>query len=246
MRILQGALLLLATTKAPAFVPAQRNSLQHPNPQQTRSALQLQANDVTNGLKGVFAVVDDKLKIVISNLDNVNIVINEKSQELLRNFLSNIQKMLEGETVLQQEFTKFVTSISQQIDQWLLAQNPVIEAIFRQAFGQLSSVTVNTPAAIGITTILTYFVVSSVLTWGEAPPPSKPYPLQRYDPVAAQAYFDSRPAEFVGRALQIAIKSLGFGLSFLQDRIRYVWLVERAAIEYSNMVANVAYFPFIF
>jgi hypothetical protein len=184
--------------------------------------LQLQANDVTNGLKDVFAVVDDKLKTLVGSLDNVNIAINGKSQELLKEFLSKIQMVLEGETALQQEFMKFVAAVSQNIDQWLLAQNPEVEAIFKQALGQLSSVTFNTPAAIGVTTIITYFVVSSVLTWGEAPPPSKPYPLQRYDPVAAQAYFDSRPAQFVARALQIAIKSLGFGLAILQDKIRYV------------------------
>jgi hypothetical protein len=227
MRILHGAILLLATTEAPAFAPAQqRNSLNYPRQKKestSTSTLQLQANDVTNGVKDVFAVVDDKLKSLVGSLDNVNIAINGESQELLKVFLSKIQTVLEGETALQQEFSKFVAAITGQIDQWLLAQSPEVEAVFKQTLGQISSLSFNTPEAIGVTTIITYFVVSSVLTWGEAPPPSKPYPLSRYDPVAAQAYFDSRPVQFVARALQIAIKSLGFGLSFLQDKLRYVW-----------------------
>lgn len=248
MRILQGAIFLLAATEALAFAPVQHKSLKYSSQQETRAStsLQLQASDVTNGLKGAFAVVDDKLKMVVSSLDNVNTAINEESRELLRAFLSKIQTVLEGETALQQEFMKFVTAISQQIDQWLLTQNPAVEAVFKQTLGRLSAVTLNTPEAIGITTIVTYFVVSSVLTWGEAPPPSKPYPLQRYDPVAAQAYFDSRPAEAVARALQIAIKSLGFGLSFLQDQIRYVRcgdvVKKRRASIWQPMVLN---FPFV-
>ena len=177
-------------------------------------------DDISNGLKDAFVEVDNGLKSLVSNLDSVNSAINGKTKELLQTLLSSIQTLLDQEQVLQHEFMKYVTSISQQMDQWLLHQNPEIEALFQATLAQLSGITFNTPVAIGISTLLTYLIVSSVLTWSEAPPPSKPYPLQRYDPVAAQAYFDGRTTEFVGRALTIFAKSLRFGLAVLQDYIR--------------------------
>lgn len=221
MKILQIALLVLAGAETNAFVPAKVPSLASPAARQG-TALRLDQSDVTNTLKQAFAVVDNGLKSVVGNLDKVNIAINDESRQLLRTFLRDIQTVLDGETAVQQEVMKYVTTFSQEIDKWLLVQNPEVEAIFKQTLGQLSAITLNTPEAIGITTLLTYFVVNSVLTWGEAPPPSKPYPQLRYDPVAAQAYFDGRFVEVTARALQIVVKSLGFGLAVLQDYVRYV------------------------
>lgn len=213
-------MLTLSITKAPAFTPGHR--LIKPPLGKAHTSLQLATNDITDGLKNVFLEVNNGLRDVAGNLDKVNIGMNVKSKEILQTLLSRIQTVLDGESALQLEFTKYFTNFVHEIDQWLLIQNPEIEMLFKQTLNQLSLVTFNTPAVIGITTILTYMVVTSILTWGEAPPPSKPYPLQRYDPVAAQAYFDGRTSEFVGRALAIAVKSLGFGLSILQDQIRYV------------------------
>lgn len=50
--------------------------------------------------------------------------------------------------------------------------------------------------------------------------PAQPYPLGKYDPISARDYFKSRFPEVVSRALQIAISSLGFGLSLLLDYIK--------------------------
>jgi hypothetical protein len=156
----------------------------------------------------------------VSNLDKINLAMNEKTEGLLRVFLSQVQTVLREGTMIQQTFATYTTSVLKEIDQWLITQNPMVESFFRQIVDQLGSTNINTPEVVGITTIITYFVVTSILTWDEAPPPSKPYPLQRYDPVAAQAYFDGRTVEFVSRALEIAIKSLKFGLKVLQDQIR--------------------------
>ncbi len=189
-------------------------------PARSGMALHLEANDFTNVLKDAFVGIDNGLNVVVGNLDKINLAINEKSRQFLLTFLSRIQAVLDGESLLQNSLMKYLTTFTHEIDQWLLIQNPEVEALFHQTLNMLSAVTFNTPAVIGIATILTFFIVSSVLTWGEAPPPSRPYPLQRYDPVAAQAYFDGRTTEFFRRALEITVKSLGFGLSILQDQIR--------------------------
>jgi hypothetical protein len=224
MRISQAALLLFTVsgTRTSAFTPGHRPALTSSGSSLRRqeTALRLEASDVSNSLKTVFATVDGGLKNVVSNLDKINLNINEKTMELLRDLLSQVQTIMGEGAVLQQEFMKYATSFSKEIDQWLMTQNPQVESFFRQVVDQLSVTNINTPEAIGITTIITYFVVSSILTWDEAPPPSKPYPLQRYDPVAAQAYFDGRGLEFASRALEIAIKSLRFGLKVLQDQVR--------------------------
>jgi hypothetical protein len=66
-------------------------------------------------------------------------------------------------------------------------------------------------------------VISNILTWGQPPPPSQPYPLQKYDPIAAQVYFDARLLLVIQRSLTIAVRSLGFALSLLQDKISDKW-----------------------
>lgn len=66
---------------------------------------------------------------------------------------------------------------------------------------------------------ITYGIVSTALSIGEGPPPSSPYPLNRYDPSSARNYFDQRPAEVISRAVEIAALSTKFGLSLLNDKL---------------------------
>ena len=222
MRISLSALLLTFPAAASSFSQCRPIGLSPGSSSVTRqeTRLRLDARDVSSTLKTAFTSVDDVLKNVVSNLDKINLAVNEKTEGLLRVFLSQVQTVLREGTVIQQTFATYTTSVLKEIDQWLITQNPMVESFFRQIVDQLGSTNINTPEVVGITTIITYFVVTSILTWDEAPPPSKPYPLQRYDPVAAQAYFDGRTVEFVSRALEIAIKSLKFGLKVLQDQIR--------------------------
>ena len=49
-----------------------------------------------------------------------------------------------------------------------------------------------------------------------------PYPNQSYDPISAKAYFDTKPFQVIRRSLQIASTSLGFALSLVKDKLRYV------------------------
>jgi len=78
----------------------------------------------------------------------------------------------------------------------------------------------NTPETIAVATVLTYVVANAVITWGDSPPPGKPYPVRKYDPVGARIYFDRRPLRVAARALTIASRSLTFALALAQDKLR--------------------------
>eukprot|EP00536_Pseudo-nitzschia_multiseries_P004594 jgi/Psemu1/285200/fgenesh1_pg.77_\ len=78
----------------------------------------------------------------------------------------------------------------------------------------------DTPETIAATAVVSFALVNAILTWGESPPPGKPYPVGKYDPVGARIYFDRRPLKVATRALTIASRSLTFALSVAQDFLR--------------------------
>jgi hypothetical protein len=79
----------------------------------------------------------------------------------------------------------------------------------------------NTPEIILLSTLLSFLAINHVLlTWGNhSPPPRVPYPLQKYDPLSAQVYFDQRPLQVFQRFLLIVMKSLHFALSLFGDQL---------------------------
>lgn len=86
----------------------------------------------------------------------------------------------------------------------------------------ISSVTgaLNTPETIAATAVISYVIINSILTWGDSPPPGRPYPNGKYDPVSARIYFDRRPLQVLARSLTIASKSLTFALSLAGDKLK--------------------------
>lgn len=71
-----------------------------------------------------------------------------------------------------------------------------------------------------VSALLTYTFVSSLLNWDRGPPPSQPYPADKYDPIAARAYFDSNMHLVIRRGLDILVESLRFGFRVLQDHLK--------------------------
>lgn len=67
--------------------------------------------------------------------------------------------------------------------------------------------------------VVTFLATNAFLTWSQPPPPSQPYPLNKYDPIGARAYFDRRLVLVISRGLEIAFKSLGFGVNLLMDKL---------------------------
>eukprot|EP00535_Pseudo-nitzschia_heimii_P009444 CAMPEP_0197183516 /NCGR_PEP_ID=MMETSP1423-20130617/7860_1 /TAXON_ID=476441 /ORGANISM="Pseudo-nitzschia heimii, Strain UNC1101" /LENGTH=945 /DNA_ID=CAMNT_0042634101 /DNA_START=211 /DNA_END=3048 /DNA_ORIENTATION=- len=77
-----------------------------------------------------------------------------------------------------------------------------------------------TPEGIAATAVISYVVISSILTWGDSPPPGRPYPKGKYDAVGARIFFARRPLQVLARSITIASKSLTFGLSLAGDKLR--------------------------
>lgn len=88
--------------------------------------------------------------------------------------------------------------------------------------GLINSVTgaLNTPETIAATAVFSYVIINSILTWGDSPPPGRPYPKGKYDPVGARIFFDRRPLQVLARSLTIAAKSLTFALSLAGDKLK--------------------------
>ena len=123
-----------------------------------------------------------------------------------------------------------VSEIAQELQKAILAyleQHPDYQPVYDTVLAQVSRLSsalpvdnVPPPVSSLLTAVLTYTTISSLFAIGEAPPPSQPYPLKRYDPDAARAYFDERLLLVLQRGFQVSTTSLNFGLSLLQDKIK--------------------------
>ena len=87
---------------------------------------------------------------------------------------------------------------------------------------------------------ITYGLISAVLSFGKAPPPRRPYPMNRYDAAAARAYFDNRLGAVISRGVQVAALSTKFGLALLSDYIggKLDENAEQRAMELSTLLTE--------
>ena len=70
-----------------------------------------------------------------------------------------------------------------------------------------------------IASYVTYSVVNTLLSFGQEPPPNSPYPLNKYDPVAARKYFDDKWGLVVKRAIEVSFLSGTFLSSLALDYV---------------------------
>eukprot|EP00980_Cylindrotheca_fusiformis_P006805 scaffold1426_cov83-Cylindrotheca_fusiformis.AAC.7 len=179
--------------------------------------------DVSLGIKASLDGATNGVKGVVGNLDTFNSQIDNSYKESLEAILNEIRTILTQEGKVQTEFSEYATRLSQEIDRWLGNQNPDVESLYQRILHQITSFNLNSPGALVLSAIATYTIVSSILTWDEPPPPSKPYLQQQYDPIGAKIYFDGKPLKALSRGVEIALKSFGFALSLLLDKIRNKW-----------------------
>ena len=66
---------------------------------------------------------------------------------------------------------------------------------------------------------ITYSIVSTILSFGQEPPPNKPYPKNKYDAIAARKYFDGKWGLVLSRAIQVAFLSGTFLSSLAVDYV---------------------------
>ncbi len=194
-----------------------------------------------DSLSSLFAPIQATLEKIIETeraLNNMEHTAVSNAAKILLSFLRGIDDISESITTTaisaiptDTMSTIISTSIdtaktyATSVDDALLSNpmiGPVLQAIQSKAL-ELSPIIGeeigNLPPSVGILASagITYGIISTTLSIGEGPPPSSPYPLGRYDPSSARAYFDQRPAEVLGRGIEIAAQSTQFGLRLLGD-----------------------------
>ena len=61
-----------------------------------------------------------------------------------------------------------------------------------------------------IASYVTYSIVNTILSFGKEPPPQKPYPMNKYDPISARMFFDGKWNLVLSRAISISFLSVTF------------------------------------
>jgi hypothetical protein len=224
-----SALVLLSSTPAFAFFPGTPVALVRPTI--SRSAWTASRPSELHALpQQTPEVAREAVGNLISFFDSINTQLTGTFQSTLSEFLETLTKSANEITHLADKVDPKVLSVLSEASdkvsaalQELLTQNPALQPAFDTVQSQLRGIpglgSAPAPVLVLVSSVVTYTVVSSILSVGMAPPPSNPYPLKRYDPAAARAYFDARFPLVVKRGLEIATASLGFGLSVLKDYV---------------------------
>jgi hypothetical protein len=179
-------------------------------------------------------IVTDLANDLISFFDPINEKLSTGFRESLTGLLDEFSSTVtEAQSALArvdapvlQAFQELATRFEGALQVYLLdhpSYQPLYNSVSEQLAKQWSTVSYEgtSPSVIVfVSTVVTYSLVSSILSIGQLPPPSQPYPLQRYDAATARAYFDRRLTKVVARGLEIATASLGFGLGLLQDYVK--------------------------
>lgn len=179
-------------------------------------------------------VVDETIADVVDFLDNCNqqletsflfqliSVLDDLTESLstIQSTLSQVETPLEGE--LGELIEKFQVALVGYVEEHPQYQ-PVYDSVssqMKELFNQIPQLQSIPPSmAVLLTATVTYSLLSAVFTSGQGPPPSSPYPLQRYDAASARAYFDERLPLVIKRGFEVAAISLSFGLSLLKDKL---------------------------
>jgi len=195
-------------------------------------------NPISSILQSLFHQSSDTIQKIIQQINELFVTINSSSSSVLS--LSSSDTIVSS---LQPMFTQLQQAL---VSLGLLSNEDaikVITAINDDVKDVLLLLVNTTPQSIALGTILSYVVISTIVTWNQPPPLGKPYPKVKYDPLAAKAYFDVRPIEVVGRSLTISFKSLSFGLQLLTDKFiggESVWVQnqEQRGLELAQLLTE--------
>jgi hypothetical protein len=173
------------------------------------------ATATTEGISTVIGTIQallqqyiDKGQLVLQHLNELFVSIVSSLTSLIPSSNINFDTVSSIQPLLDQ-FKQAVVSIG------ILSNDDAMKVI--QSINTAFSV-LNTPESILVSAILSYVVINSVMTWSDSPPPGRPYPKGKYDPIAARIYFDSRPLQVLARSVTITVKSLSFALKLAQDK----------------------------
>jgi hypothetical protein len=171
--------------------------------------------------------VEKVLQNAINGLDGLNLEMKQAYETSLAAILAQTQGLISQEQSVQTQVLEYAAKLTQEFELWLPQQYPGADKVYHQIMAQLqqplalaaTTMGDNTPVVLAVSAVVSYMVISTVLSWNLPPPPSKPYPLQRYDPDAARAYFDDKSVQAVSRGLEIATTTLGFAISLVRDKL---------------------------
>ena len=120
---------------------------------------------------------------------------------------------------LDADFIRQLQSLAQNLYQGIPTENPDFNPIVQQVYVFLQSMMLSPELTLVGSAVITSVLVSSILNAGRGPPPTQPYPLNKYDPIAARLYFDQQLPMVMTRGLEVFVQSLQFGLSLFRDKI---------------------------
>jgi len=177
--------------------------------------------------------IADLFKSLQETLGQVSIPTDVKDLNVLKGFVLDLNDlpitsdMMESIRSLRDQINALDTRIlaelngvasdfqSQMVKEYPTIMGPIFEKLSLLMGPLLLSPT----ASILVSSVLSYLAVNALLSWGQPPPPSQPYPLNKYDPIAARAYFDRRLPLVLARGLEVFAQSLQFGLGLLKDKL---------------------------
>ncbi|KAG7373548.1 ABC1 family protein [Nitzschia inconspicua] len=209
------------------------DQLAEPQSQQNQQQQIIDLNQISDQIDTMVASLKsyfDSFSTTTANDETPNNILSSDDATVnLQSILQSFQEALQQQqqqllTITASGNPSSATSTTTTILPPLLGDS-VVSAKLSEILSTLSSLvpSLNTPETVLLSAAISFWAITNILTFGQPPPPSKPYPLSTYDPLAAQAYFDQRPLLVLQRTLFIATKSLAFGLSLLQDKLTNQW-----------------------
>ena len=155
--------------------------------------------------------------------------LNQSSDSLtvpFQKLVSNLQNELQKANLPTEALQEFASKIQAAVSSFV-ASHPELEPLYSNIQTQLTKIQLdNLPATVvvGVSALVSYTVISSLLSLGKEAPPSQPYPDGKYNATSARAYFDDNFLQVIARGIEVATNSLGFGMGILQDYLKYVSL----------------------
>jgi hypothetical protein len=164
--------------------------------------------------------VSNAARALLSTLDSFDVINAEMYSKIFSLPIETLQKIISTSIDAAKTYAT-------NIDEGLLSDpsiGPILTTLQNKAMllsPIIGSELASLPPTVGILASagITYGIIATVLSIGEGPPPSSPYPLGRYDPSSARAFFDKRPLDVISRGVEIASISTKFALAVLKDKL---------------------------
>jgi len=205
------------------FTPRAQPPLPPPPPEKSPDVFDSLLQKITTGegstdTNGGSNFVDDLLRELSLRLEN-GVTLPSLPNKFPPFSLNGLEDLRQQFQELDRSVVSRVEQLASQVQDGLITDYPNLTPYFDRLQTILAPALQSPSLTLLVSALLTYTVVSSILSWDRGPPPSQPYPAGKYDPIAARAYFDNKVYMVVSRGLEILVQSLQFGMRLLQDKL---------------------------